>query len=106
MRGFSSKQLTTFDFMAVLARALEAAEDGDTCVFFPKRHESWVITRIEALLMRAVQANPRASLPRIKSLFSNLSLSSHVFCVEPARWVVFGFDKTDPLPDWMARRLL
>lgn len=121
--GFSDAERDEELFQAVLVLALVQTIPSDpdhepvrtTYVFYPKRHEPWVVKEIGrnaedvfGWLKRDSKESRVRAAQFMGSTFQALRLGHLVLQMPevPPHWVAFGFRREDPIPDWMRSRLL
>jgi hypothetical protein len=120
-RGLSDRGLDEETFESVLVMALtqtlpRANSEPFKCYFFvPASVEKWAIEqlnvrakRIFAHLKPLKGERKVLAARQLGSFFHCILMGSRVLQLEqgPERWVAFGFDKTDPIPEWLREGLL
>ena len=118
-RGYSDDDLNSDRFEAIVLLSLSEAAQSEqgVLVFAPPVHEGWVIRHFNELADRIFtrcksiggEATKRIELARAyQTMFERVHLTGKLMQIHeaPARWVSFGFKRTDPLPDWVPDKLL
>ena len=108
---------STFDttlFEATLIMGLVQTVGCDTKVYFfvPATMEAKALTALQEFATRVfADIKARKAVNQAKALgkaFNNLLLGNKVMQMQgaPERWVAFGFDRKDPIPEWLDKSLL
>ena len=113
-RGFSDRSLDPAVVEAVIILALRSGKAEDRVLLLaPAEIEGWVLERFESLALRCFEGhrsreNAAEMINGFTRLFRKIVLTGRVLQLqeEPLYWMSFGFCEVDPLPSWMAGRLL
>lgn len=120
-RGVSDHTLDQETFESALVMALtqtlpKAQTTPFKCYFFvPASVEKWAIDRLGECAkhifdqLKPLKPERKVIAARqLGSFFHCIMLGSRVLQLDtgPDRWVAFGFDKKDPIPEWMCAGLL
>lgn len=110
-RGYNCADQHSELLEAVTILALRSGSiDNKPLILAPIAMEGWVLAGIEEIAMRIFH-RCKSSPKLVKGyslLFNKLLLTSRVLQLkgEPQHWVSLGFTTSDPLPEWMASKLL
>jgi hypothetical protein len=113
-RGIASRETDPTVFEATLMLAIvqtyprKQRPDPYRCFFFvrPELHP-WALEQLRDCAQRMFwfqkQSKNVAVAKHLGAFLRAISIGSRVlhFAEAPERWVAFGFDKTDPVPEWV-----
>lgn len=118
-RGVSDHEKDETVFEAVLIMALvqtyprHQRPDPFKCyLFIPASIEKWAVTTLGSCAKRMfdlLKSKKEVKVAQhLGAFFHSVLIGSRVLHLdqEPDRWVCFGFERTDPIPDWMRNALL
>lgn len=109
VRGFNTKQLHPSLFLATCVVALRLTE-GLYPVYFvvPKPHVRWVLDQMEGIGRHVFRhrKNNKEAVMALRQAFAQLRMTPRFETTEPSRWVMFGFNDEDLLPEWAKGRLM
>jgi hypothetical protein len=113
-RGFSDRALDSEKLEAAVVSALTTGKATDRVLLLaPVHHEVWVLDGINEVAARMferckLQRDPALFAKGLGTLFQKLLVAGRLLQLpsEPPHWISFGFATEDPLPEWMAGRLI
>jgi len=118
VRGYSGQfdpERSASRFLATLVLALFQTQlPGETdphhvTILLPKPALSWYRRQVEeiARFIFSQRKGQTEAVQVITLAFHHLRRTHHLLQIaEPDRWVIFGFESTDPLPTWVQGHLL
>jgi hypothetical protein len=121
-RGASAREMDQETFESALVMAItQTFPNGPNaepfkCYFFvPASAEKWAIEQLNVSARRIFEklkgmppARRSLAAKQIGRFLKCIMMGSRVLQLEkgPERWVAFGFEKSDPIPDWLRDGLL
>lgn len=113
-RGYADKELDPDRFRAVLLLALTQAHHEKTILFTPPTIERWAVDQLNSAAdlifqrVKVMTGDRKALALYLGKTFKQVFLANRLLQASeaPKRWVSFGFDLSDPVPEWVPPALV
>jgi hypothetical protein len=116
-RGFSGRDLNTDRFLATLVLGMAQTYPFGGTAYHPvallvsKHAEEWAVGQIrqtvQEIIARLKSEDRVQGIQMVRGALGALMLGCRALQIdEPPRWAAFGFDRADPIPEWMQGSLL